>query len=146
MGEDTCEKPVKLPVQYEVHVHVYPQLACQLEARSDAPMAVDLVLAAIQKLYRIEARAKAEAMSLEARLELGQREAKPIWQLTPRGWQEAFAPKSPVATSKAHPNSQIPILSKMPCPSDDLGSNMVEDLRLPDLDSAPCPLYCPLDF
>ena len=29
VGEDTCEKLVKLPVQYEVHVHVYPQLACQ---------------------------------------------------------------------------------------------------------------------
>jgi transposase len=29
VGEDTCEKPVKLPVQYEVHVHVYPQMACQ---------------------------------------------------------------------------------------------------------------------
>ena len=24
VGEDTCEKLVKLPVQYEVHVHVYP--------------------------------------------------------------------------------------------------------------------------
>jgi len=29
VGEDTCEKLVKLPVQYEVQVHVYPQLACQ---------------------------------------------------------------------------------------------------------------------
>ena len=29
VGEDTCEKLVKLPVQYEVHVHVYPQMACQ---------------------------------------------------------------------------------------------------------------------
>jgi transposase len=38
------------------------------EARSEAPLAADLVLAAIQKLYRIEAQAKAQAMSLEARL------------------------------------------------------------------------------
>ena len=29
VGEDTCEKLVKLPVQYEVQVHVYPQMACQ---------------------------------------------------------------------------------------------------------------------
>jgi hypothetical protein len=29
VGEDTCEKLVKLPVQYEVPVHVYPQMACQ---------------------------------------------------------------------------------------------------------------------
>ena len=49
------------------------------EARSEAPLAADLVLAAIRKLYRIEAQAKAEAMSLEARLELRQREAKPIF-------------------------------------------------------------------
>ena len=37
------------------------------------------MLAAIQKLYRIEARAKAEAMSVKARLELRQRDAKPIF-------------------------------------------------------------------
>jgi hypothetical protein len=29
VGEDTCEKLVKLPIQYEVPVHVYPQMACQ---------------------------------------------------------------------------------------------------------------------
>ncbi len=49
------------------------------EARADAPLAVDLLLAAIQKLYRIESRAKAAGMSLEARLELRQREAQPIF-------------------------------------------------------------------
>jgi len=49
------------------------------EARADAPLAVDLLLAAIQKLYRIESRAKAQGLSLEARLQLRQREAKPIF-------------------------------------------------------------------
>jgi transposase len=49
------------------------------EARADAPLAVDLLLAAIQKLYRIESRAKAAGLSLEARLQLRQREAKPIF-------------------------------------------------------------------
>src|ERR1019366_2048158 len=39
------------------------------EARADAPLAVDLLLAAIQKLYRIESRAKAMGLSLEARLQ-----------------------------------------------------------------------------
>ena len=29
LAEETCEKLVKLPVQYEVQVHVYPQMACQ---------------------------------------------------------------------------------------------------------------------
>jgi transposase len=39
VGEDICEKLVKLPVQYEVHVHVYPQMACQLchEGVTSAP-------------------------------------------------------------------------------------------------------------
>ncbi len=61
------------------------QVACMahirravFEARSDAPLAVGLVLAAIQKLYRIESRAKAAGMSLEGRLELRQQEAQPI--------------------------------------------------------------------
>ena len=49
------------------------------EARAEAPLAVDLVLAALQKLYRIESRAKAMGLSLEARLQLRQREAKPIF-------------------------------------------------------------------
>lgn len=49
------------------------------EARSEAPLAVDLLLAALQKLYRIESRAKTEGMTLAARLELRQREATPIF-------------------------------------------------------------------
>ncbi len=125
------------------------------EARAEAPLAVDLLLAAIQKLYRIESRAKAMGLSLEvapAELDkhstehalrgvvLGRRnwlhvghEAggekaadlfslmitckrlgvepyaylhdvlrrlpshpdKDIWQLTPGGWKETFAPKTP---------------------------------------------------
>lgn len=85
------------------------------EARSDAPMAVDLVLAAIQKLYRIEARAKAEAMSLEARLELRQREARPIFmdvgQLIATMRQDVL-PKSPLGRGLSYAVNQWPAMAR----------------------------------
>ena len=69
------------------------------EARADAPLAVDLLLAAIQKLYRIEGRAKTLGLSLEARLQLRQQEAKPIFmdvgQLIATLRKDAL-PKSPL--------------------------------------------------
>ena len=85
------------------------------EARADAPMAVDLVLAAIQKLYRIEARAKAQAMSLEARLELRQREAKPIFmdvgQLIATLRQDVL-PKSPLGRALSYAENQWPAMAR----------------------------------
>ena len=85
------------------------------EARADAPLAVDLVLAAIQKLYRIEARAKAEALSLEARLELRQREAKPIFmevgQLIATLRQEVL-PKSPLGRALSYAENQWPAMAR----------------------------------
>ena len=85
------------------------------EARSDAPVAVDLVLAAIQKLYRIEARAKAQAMSLAARLELRQREAKPIFldvgQLIATMRQEVL-PKSPLGRALSYAENQWPAMAR----------------------------------
>ena len=50
------------------------------ETRAEAPLAVDLILATIQKLYRIERRAKEAGLSLAARLALRQQEAKPIFE------------------------------------------------------------------
>lgn len=85
------------------------------EARSDAPVAVDLVLAAIQKLYRIEARAKATGLSLEARLELRQREAKPIFmdvgQLIATLRKDAL-PKSPLGRALSYAENQWPAMAR----------------------------------
>ncbi|HEY5480451.1 MAG TPA: IS66 family transposase [Verrucomicrobiae bacterium] len=85
------------------------------EARADAPRAVDLVLAAIQKLYRIESRAKAQAMSLEARLELRQREAKPIFmdlgQLIATLRKEVL-PKSPLGRALSYAENQWPAMAR----------------------------------
>jgi transposase len=85
------------------------------EARADAPLAVDLVLAAIQKLYRIEARAKAEGLSLEARLELRQREAKPIFlevgQLIAT-LRKDLLPKSPLGKALAYAENQWPAMAR----------------------------------
>jgi len=85
------------------------------EAREDAPLAVDLVLAGIQKLYRIEARAKAEAMSLEARLELRQREAKPIFMEVGQliaTMRKDVLPKSPLGKALSYAENQWPAMAR----------------------------------
>jgi len=85
------------------------------EARANAPLAVDLVLAAIQKLYRIESRAKAEAMSLAARLELRQREAKPIFRdVGPliATLRKEVLPKSPLGRALSYAENQWPAMAR----------------------------------
>jgi hypothetical protein len=85
------------------------------EARADAALAVDLLLAGIQKLYRIERRAKTEALSLEARLELRQREARPIFtevgQLIATLRQDAL-PKSPLGQALGYAENQWPAMAR----------------------------------
>ena len=85
------------------------------EARSDAPLAVDLLLAAIQKLYRIESRAKALGLSLEARLQLRQREAKPIFmdvgQLIATLRKDVL-PKSPLGRALSYAENQWPAMAR----------------------------------
>ena len=85
------------------------------EARADAPLAVDLVLAAIQKLYRIESRAKALGLSLEARLQLRQREAKPIFmdvgQLIATLRADVL-PKSPLGRALSYAENQWPAMAR----------------------------------
>lgn len=49
------------------------------EGRQEAPAAGDLILASMQKLYRIERQAKEQKLSLDEILELRQQEAKPIF-------------------------------------------------------------------
>jgi len=85
------------------------------EARLDAPLAVDLLLAAIQKLYRIESRAKAMGLSLEARLELRQREAQPIFvdlgQLIATLRKDVL-PKSPLGRALSYAENQWPAMAR----------------------------------
>jgi len=85
------------------------------EARADAPLAVDLVLAAIQKLYRIESRAKALGLSLEARLELRQREAKPIFMEVGQliaTLRKDVLPKSPLGQALSYAENQWPAMAR----------------------------------
>jgi transposase len=100
------------------------------EARADAPMAVDLVLAAIQKLYRIEARAKADGLSLEARQELRQREAKPIFlevgQLIATMRKDVL-PKSPLGRALNYAENQWPAMARyLEVPQAELDNNSTE--------------------
>ena len=85
------------------------------EARADAPLAGDLLLAAIQKLYRIESRAKAMGLSLEARLQLRQREAKPIFmdvgQLIATLRKDVL-PKSPLGQALKYAENQWPAMAR----------------------------------
>jgi transposase len=85
------------------------------EARADGPLAVDLLLAAIQKLYRIESRAKALGLSLEARLQLRQQEAKPIFmdvgQLIATLRNDVL-PKSPLGQALKYAENQWPAMAR----------------------------------
>jgi transposase len=85
------------------------------EARADAPLAVDLLLAAIQKLYRIESRAKAMGLCLEARLQLRQQEAKPIFndvgQLIATLRKDVL-PKSPLGRALIYAENQWPAMAR----------------------------------
>jgi transposase len=85
------------------------------EARAEAPLAVDLVLAALQKLYRIEGRAKALGLSLEARLQLRQQEAKPIFtevgQLIATLRKDVL-PKSPLGQALSYAENQWPAMAR----------------------------------
>lgn len=100
------------------------------EARADAPTAVDLVLAAIQKLYRIEARAKADGLSLAARQELRQREAKPIFmdvgQLIATMRKDVL-PKSPLGRALSYAENQWPAMARyLEVPQAELDNNSTE--------------------
>lgn len=100
------------------------------EARADAPLAVDLALAAIQKLYRIESRAKAMRLSLEARLQLRQREAKPIFlevgQLIATLRKDVL-PKSPLGQALKYAENQWPSMARyLEVPQAELDNNSIE--------------------
>ena len=105
-----CEALELLHVACMAHIR-----RCLFEARADAPLAVDLLLAAIQNLYRIESRAKALGLSLEARLQLRQREAKPIFmdlgQLIATLRKDVL-PKSPLGQALKYAENQWPAMAR----------------------------------
>ena len=76
---------------------------------------MDLLLAAIQKLYRIESRAKAMGLSLAARLQLRQQEAKPIFmdvgQLIATLRKDVL-PKSPLGQALSYAENQWPAMAR----------------------------------
>jgi len=79
------------------------------EGREEAPVAGDLILASIQKLYRIEQKAKAQKLSREAVLELRQREAKPIFTdlgLLLAELSKNVLPKSPLGRGLSYAQNQ----------------------------------------
>ena len=85
------------------------------EARDDAPVAVDLILAAMQKLYRIERQAKEQGLSLEQRLELRQGEAKPIFldlEQLMASVRQGILPKSPLGKALAYAQNQWPAMAR----------------------------------
>ena len=87
------------------------------EARAEAPLAVDLIIAAMQKLYRIEQRAKAQALSLAARLESRQKEAKPIFEdlgqlITELAGHPQVLPKSPLGKALKYAQNQWPAMAR----------------------------------
>ena len=85
------------------------------EARDDAPVAVDLILAAMQKLYRIERQAKEQGLGLEQRLELRQGEAKPIFldlEQLMATVRQGILPKSPLGKALAYAQNQWPAMAR----------------------------------
>lgn len=85
------------------------------EARADAPLAVDLLLAANQKLYRIESRAKALGLSLEVRLQLRQQEAKPIFMEVGQliaTLRNVVLPNSPSGQALKYEENQRPAMAR----------------------------------
>ena len=87
------------------------------EARDGAPLAVDLILAAMQKLYRIERGAKAQGLSLEARLERRQRDARPIFEelgelIRVLHKQPQVLPKSPLGKALNYARNQWPAMAR----------------------------------
>jgi transposase len=76
-------------------------------------LAEDWVPAALQKLYRIEARAKAKAMGPEARLELRQREAKPIFVgLLIATMRQDVLPKSTLGKALGYAENEWPAMGR----------------------------------
>jgi hypothetical protein len=100
------------------------------QARGDAPRAADLLLAAIQKLYRIERRAKEEKLTREQRLELRQSQARPLFEDL-GGLLDVYSkellPKSPLGKAVSYAANQWPAMARyLEVPWAELDNNSIE--------------------
>jgi len=100
------------------------------EGREEAPVAGDLILASIQRLYRIEQKAKAGKLSLEAVLELRQREAKPIFTdlgLLMGELGKNVLPKSPLGRGLSYAHNQWSAMALyLEIPEAEIDNNSIE--------------------
>lgn len=100
------------------------------EARDDAPLATDLLLAAIQKLYRIERRAKERKLAPEALLELRQAEARPLFEDLGQlfdAYAKDVLPKSPLGKALSYAQSQWPAMARyLEVPQAEIDNNSIE--------------------
>ena len=100
------------------------------EARPEAPVAADLILASMQQLYRIERRAKEQELSLEAVLEVRQREAKPIFTdlgLLLGELGKSVLPKSPLGRALSYAQNQWPAMARyLQIPQAQIDNNSIE--------------------
>jgi hypothetical protein len=100
------------------------------EGRAEAPVAADLILASMQKLYRIEQKAKAGKLSLEAVRELRQQEAKPIFTdlgLLLGELSKNVLPKSPLGRGLSYAQNQWPAMALyLEIPEAEIDNNSIE--------------------
>lgn len=100
------------------------------EAREDAPFAADLLLASIQKLYRIERRAKEQNLSPAQRLEVRQRDARPLFDDLEKLldlYAKDVLPKSPLGKAVSYARNQWVAMARyLEVPEAELDNNSIE--------------------
>lgn len=100
------------------------------EARDDAPVATDLLLAAIQKLYRIERQAKEERLAPAAILELRQTQARPLFEDLGAlfdAYAKDVLPQSPLGRALSYAQNQWPAMARyLEVPQAEIDNNSIE--------------------
>jgi hypothetical protein len=100
------------------------------EARDDAPVATDLLLAAIQKLYRVERQAKEQKLAPAALRELRQTQARPLFEdlgALIDAYAQEVLPKSPLGKALSYAQSQWPAMARyLEVPQAELDNNSIE--------------------
>jgi transposase len=100
------------------------------EAREDAPVACDRLLASIQQLYRIEREAKDNKLELAGLLDLRQREARPVFENLGemiKLFAEMRPPKTPFGRAMAYAKNQWAAMARyLEVPEAELDNNSME--------------------
>lgn len=100
------------------------------EAREDAPVACDQLLALIQQLYRIERRAKEEKLDRDGLLQVRQQEARPVMENLGelvRLFAEMRPPKTPFGRAMGYATSQWEAMMRyLEVPEAELDNNSIE--------------------